>query len=158
MITNMTQENKELLFKDLSARIPYHVRAKVWLKDRTTEEGPLDLQHNYADVLLNAFYYNKIVDIKPYLRPMSSMTKEEKKEFSKLLVKRYCEEDWEGHISTSYCIKIDNVYTDDEDGIKYPSAFSIDAIDWLNAHHFDYRGLLERRLALEAPKDMYNIK
>ena len=29
------------------------------------------------------------------------------------------------------------------------------AIDWLNAHHFDYRGLIEKGLALEAPKDMY---
>ena len=120
----MTQKEKKLLFKDLSARLPYHVRVKVWLKDGTTEEGPLDLEHNYGNVLQDAFfYYNKIVDIKPYLRSMSSMTDEERKEFSKLLVKRYCEEDWEGHISTSYCIEIDNVYTDDEEGIKYPSAF-----------------------------------
>ena len=28
-------------------------------------------------------------------------------------------------------------------------------IDWLNAHHFDYRGLIEKGLALEMPKDMY---
>lgn len=155
----MTQKEKKLLFKDLSARLPYHVRVKVWLKDGTTEEGPLDLEHNYGNVLQDAFfYYNKIVDIKPYLRSMSSMTDEERKEFSKLLVKRYCEEDWEGHISTSYCIEIDNVYTDDEDGIKYPSAFSMDAIDWLNAHHFDYRGLIEKDLAIEAPEGMYNIK
>ena len=82
-----------------------------------------------------------------YLRPMDSMTEKERKEFSKLLVKRYCEEDWEGHISTSYCIEIDNVYTDDEDGIKYPSAFSMDAIDWLRAHLFDYRGLIEKGIA-----------
>ena len=155
----MTQKEKKLLFKDLSARLPYHVRVKVWLKDGTTEEGPLDLEHNYGNVLQDAFfYYNKIVDIKPYLRSMSSMTDEERKEFSKLLVKRYCEEDWDGHISTSYCIEIDNVYTDDEDGIKYPSAFSMDAIDWLNAHHFDYRGLIEKDLAIEAPEGMYNIK
>lgn len=76
-IMNITQENKELLFKDLSARLPYHVRVKVWLKDGTTEEGVLDLEHNYADVLRDAFYYNKIVDIKPYLRPLSSMTEAE---------------------------------------------------------------------------------
>ena len=151
----MTQEEKELLLKDLSARLPHHVRVKVWLKEGTTEEGILDLEHNYGDVLRDAFYYNKIKDIKPYLRPMSSMTREERIEFSKLLVKRYCEEDWEGHISTSYCIEIDNVYTDDENGIKYPSTFSMDAIDWLNAHHFDYRGLIEKGLAIEASKDMY---
>ena len=150
----MTQE-KLLLFVDLSARLPYHVRVKVWLKDGTTEEGFLDLKHNYADVLTNAFYGGDITDIKPFLRSMSSMTKEERKEFSKLLDKRYTEEDWEGHISTSYCIEIDQVYTDDEDGIKYPSAFSMDAIDWLNKHHFDYRGLIRKGLAFEAPEGMY---
>ena len=78
----MKQEDKELSFKDLCARLPYHVRVKIWLKDGTTEEGTLDLEHNYADVLLDAFYYNKIKDIKPYLRPMTSMTEAEAKEIS----------------------------------------------------------------------------
>ena len=64
-----------------------------------------------------------------------------------------CEEDWEGHISTSYCIEIDNVYTDDEDGIKYPSTFLMDAIDWLNKHHFDYRGLIPLGLAIEVTEE-----
>ena len=80
----MTQEDKELIFKELCARLPYHVKCKIWLKDGTTEEGLLDLQHNYGDVLQDAFYYNKIKDIKPYLRPMSSMTEEEKEEYCQL--------------------------------------------------------------------------
>lgn len=80
----MTQENKEILFKDLCARLPYHPRVKVWLKDGTTEEGALDLEHNYGDVLRDAFYYNKIVKIKPYLFPLSSMTEEEKEEYCQL--------------------------------------------------------------------------
>lgn len=74
----MKQEEKQLLFTDLSARLPYHVKVKVWLKDGTTEEGFLDLKHNYADVLTNAFYGGDIKDIKPYLRSMSSMTDAEK--------------------------------------------------------------------------------
>lgn len=37
------------------------------------------------------------------------------------------------------------------DGVEYPE----DYIDWLNVHHFDYRGLIKRGLALEAPEDMY---
>ena len=42
----MTQENlKQLLLKDLCARLPCHIHAKVWLKDGTTEEGTLDLEH-----------------------------------------------------------------------------------------------------------------
>ena len=80
----MTQEHKELLFKDLCARLPYHTRIKVWLKDGTTEEGALDLEHNYGDILRDAFYYNKIVKIKPYLFPLSSMTEEEKEEYCQL--------------------------------------------------------------------------
>ena len=136
----MTQEDKELLFKDLSARLPYHVRLKVWLKDGTTEEGVLDLEHNYGDVLRDAFYYNKIKDIRPYLRPMSSMTEEEKKEYESL------------------CILIPVNYDSDLSKYDYYTTDSIDSFDWLNAHHFDYRGLLEKGLAIEAPKGMYDIK
>ena len=115
----MTQEEKELLFKDLCARLPYHPRVKVWLKDGTTEEGALDLEHNYGDVLRDAFYYNKIV-IKPYLFPLSSMTEEEKLMYEGLM------------------IGIDNI------------SYMLDVIDWLNSHHFDYRGLIEKGLAIDA--------
>ena len=80
----MTQEDKELIFKELCARLPYHVKCKIWLKDGTTEEGLLDLQHNYGNVLQDAFYYNEIKDIKPYLFPLSSMTEEEKEEYCQL--------------------------------------------------------------------------
>ncbi len=85
MIIIMTKENKELLFKDLCVRLPYHIRLKVWLKDRTTEEGVLNLEHNYSDVLRDTFYYNKIIDIKPYLRSMSLMSEEERKEVETLI-------------------------------------------------------------------------
>jgi hypothetical protein len=48
------------------------------------------------------------------------------------------------------------------DGSEYGRISSIDEsiklIDWLNVHHFDYRGLIPMGLALEAPKDMYNTK
>lgn len=118
----MTQE-KELLFQDLSARIPYHVRVKVWLKDGTTEEGVLDLEHNYGDVLRDAFYYNEIKDIKPYLRPLSSMTDEEKSKYN------------------FYLTRIE---------------FAYDAsllIDWLNKHHFDFRRLIPRNLAIEITEE-----
>ena len=116
----MTQEDKELIFKELCARLPYHVKCKIWLKDGTTEEGLLDLQHNYGDVLQDAFYYNKIKDIKPYLRPMSSMTEEEKLMYEGLM------------------IGIDNI------------SYMLDVIDWLNSHHFDYRGLIEKGIAIDA--------
>ena len=126
-IMNITQKDRELLFKDLSSRLPYHVRVKIWLKDGTTEEGVLDLEHNYADVLLDAFYYNKIKDIKPYLRPMSSMTEEEKEDYKDLL----------------YCVKYG------VDTATYITLFAVNMLtDWFNAHHFDYRGLIKKGLAI----------
>ena len=111
----MAQEDKQLLFVALCAMLPYHVRLKVWLKDGTIEEGFLDLEHNYADVLRDAFYYNEIKDIKPYLRLMSSMTETERQEYGLVL----CNE------------------------------LSVNRFDWLNAHHFDYRNLIGRGLAID---------
>ena len=133
----MTQEYKELLLRDLTARLPDHVRCKIWLKDGTTEEGLLDLEHNYGDVLRDAFYYNKIVDIKPYLRPMSSMTKDEVGEYISL------KEDIVG-----------------SDGITYFFE-TYESIDWLNKKMFAYRtidgkDMFELGIALQAPKGMYN--
>lgn len=118
----MTQEEKDLLFKDLCARLPYHTRVKVWLKDGTTEEGALNLKHNYGDVLRDTFYYDKIVKIKPYLFPLSSMTEEEKSMYEGLM------------------IGIDN------------TSYMLDIIDWLNSHHFDYRGLIKKGLAIDATR------
>ena len=139
----MAQEEKSLLFKDLCTRIPYHVRVKVWLKDGTTEEGSLDLQHNYSDVLRDAFYYNKIVDIKPYLRPMSSMTEEEFVEYH--------------HIKYNKVTYRDNWKYIDVGKYHNVGIIPIDEyLDWLNAHHFDYRGLIEKGLAIEAPEGMYS--
>jgi len=135
----MTQQDKELLFTDLCSRLPYHVRLKVWLKDGTTEEGALDLEHNYGDVLRDAFYYNKIIDIKPYLRPMSSMTEEEKRELEKII---------DGILG--YNAKN---YFHSEDDYNWNTLYNTH--DWLNSHHFDYRGLISKGLALEAPKGMY---
>lgn len=142
----MDKSEKELLFKDLSARLPYHVRVKVWLKDGTTEEGFLDLEHNYADVLRDAFYYNKIIDIKPYLRPMSSMTEEEKEEFHKL--KQFSVTvvmpNGVSLIKPTYIVDLE----DDGNGLNY-------LYDWLNKKMFDYRGLISKNLAIEASEGMY---
>ena len=108
----MEKKDKELLLKDLCARLPYHVKCKIWLKDGTTEEGPLDLEHNYGNVLQDAFYYNKIKDIKPYLRTMSSI--------AELITAK-----------------------------EWSSLGGIVLIDWYNANHIDYRGLIEKGLAIE---------
>lgn len=117
----MTQE-KELLFKDLSARLPYQpLCKKIDTEDDFCEYDVL-LGYSLRD-LIN----NKII-IKPYLRPMSSMTEEEIGEYK-------CLND---ALDENYEVHIDNAYP---------------AFDWLNAHHFDYRGLIKKGLAIEVTEN-----
>ena len=122
----MIQEDKELIFKELCARLPYHVKCKIWLKDGTTEEGLLDLQHNYGDVLQDAFYYNKIKDIKPYLFPLSSMTEEEKEKYCQLQQK----------------VIYNSKGVVNEDVTKY--------INWCYKKHLDINNLIPMELAIDA--------
>ena len=77
----MTQENKELLLKDLCARLPYGV--KIELTWWGTGEGTginTTLEPDHIEQLLND--EDGDIEIKPYLRPMSSMTEEEWEELS----------------------------------------------------------------------------
>lgn len=116
----MTQEEKELLLKDLCARLPYGVKVKC-------ASEILTLNVNW----LKVFQYH-LDEIKPYLRPMSSMTEDERKKY----------DDWHLELEAG----------------KIKEWKIADYIDWLNAHHFDYRGLIEKGLALEAPEDMYKTE
>lgn len=122
----MTQEEKDLLIKDLCARLPYHTRVKLWLKDGTTEEGALDLEHNYGDVLRDTFYYDKIVKIKPYLFPLSSMTEEEKEEYCQLQQR----------------VIYNSKGVINEDVTKY--------INWCYKKHLDINNLIPMELAIDA--------
>ena len=168
----MTQEDKELLLKDLSARLPYGVicywRIGSELTLNLTEyNGQLtcinkveieDSSDYYYDCYFNVrndsngnSFQNEDVPIeivKPYLRPMSSMTEEEGKELEHL----FCEIDAPCWVDTEYgCVNFaGGDFIDTEIAEVY--------IDWLNAHHFDYRGLIEKGLAIKAPEGMYNIK
>ena len=132
----MTQEEKQLLIKDLCARLPYGVKIK-YLPDNRLDGIVLPYLHNGLTVLQKGAisYRANIKYIRPYLRPMSSMTEEEKKE----------------RLSTFFTV------VDTKTGLTpmLSGLKSIEYIDWLNAHHFDYRGLIEKGLALEAPEGMY---
>ena len=154
----MKPEDKQIVFQDLCARLPYHVRCKIWLKYGTTEEGPLDLEHNYGDVLQDAFFYHdRIKDIKPYLRPLSSMTKEEAREIAIL----------HGYYETEILfVKVTEKYIDVtlDDGsicgtytetIWYDEIVSsLECFDYLNKKMFDLRGLIPKGLALST--ETYN--
>ena len=137
----MTQKDKELLLKDLCARLSYGVMCACG-----NYNGQLKLVCPEGDycVLQNSPY--AIETIKPYLRPMSSMTEEEKGE-----LKLEQEKDEE------LFIQVINKSQNGDDsllGTVIPHC----AEDWANKNHFDYRGLIPMGLALKAPEGMYNIK
>ena len=129
----MTQEDKELLLTDLCARLPYGVKFHYFPNEGSKGTEAIGTatcwDGDVQCVETNDEGFN-IENIKLYLRPMSSMTEEELAEWQFEL-----DMDIDG-----YCIP------------SYP------ALDWLNAHHFDYRGLIKKGLAFEAPEDMYKTE
>lgn len=135
----MTQEHKELLLKDLCARLPY----SLCVQD---EYGEIDYI-NYNDVHF-ANYFDSILNgkVKPYLRPMSSMTEEEftkLKEYSGL---KYDQLDLASFQNGTY--KCLDFYLS-----EVPSGAVIRVFDWLNRYHFDYRDLIPMDLAIAVTKE-----
>ena len=129
----MTREEKELLVKDICQKLPYGVKIRVeypFLEEkdwRPEDLYGLDLRR---EVIAGTSV--RIEEFKPYLRPMSSMTEVESEKFEEFL-------------------ELQSEYTTGAD-----IRFKYDMFDWLNSRHFDYRGLIEKGLALEAPEEMYN--
>ena len=129
----MTQEEKQLLFKDLCGRLPYGVICKLSAKDANVSiTEKLDLGG------LEHFIFGTM-DVLPYLRPMSSMTEKEKE----YIKNRWCYNDWD--IDGPSSLWREKIDVEDAEGI----------IDYFSEHHFDYRGLIEKGLAFEAPEDVY---
>lgn len=123
----MTPEEKQLLLKDLCARLSY----ETWVQYEGKEWLVTGYGHGRVSLLPSAFSSvgvscPLVEEVRPYLRPMSSMTDEERKYYNQL-----------------------SLLVADGDGNVY------EEIDWLNANHFDYRGLIPMGLALEVPDDMY---
>lgn len=132
----MTQEEKQLLTKDLCGRLPYDV---IVLEDvdQTFDGGSIGVLVEISKYNGNKYPRLKgqyllftecsltpvtIEEVRPYLRPMSSITKEEEN--------IVCN----GHVQ----------FWERE--------------DYCNKHHLDYRGLIEKGLALEAPEKMYKTE
>ena len=141
----MTQKDKELLMKNLCARLPYgvicHYDTIVPMVGKVKSYGRL-YNISFFDVKpCFQFHCNRDIfdfdNVKPYLFPLSSMTEEQQEEF-------------------------DRIYADDMqvvacnlknklDGKPYETNFGhYRHIDWLNKNHFDYRGLIEKGLAIDA--------
>ena len=123
----MTQEEKDLLLKDLCARLPYGVKISVDDKVETVQGiNILDTVVEY-----DSWLSSDIEEIKPYLFPLSSMTEEQRKEYDKIIyhsVELHCE--------------------------RYYDVIDVDSCDELHdfyhKNHFDYRGLIPMGLALDA--------
>lgn len=117
----MTQEDKELLLKDLCARLPYNVICQVEFKENGKYNSKVMLlsgiftDEAYFTTKGGSIYSN---EYKPYLFPLSSMTEEQNKE-------------WLYTLSSDYHI-------------------TYDTVDWCNKNHFDYHSLIEKGLAIDA--------
>lgn len=170
----MTNEEKALFLQDLSARLPYNLQLRCFdlevdednsytgnkicsdqalfginllnIETEYTESSPIICVDEDGQ---EGCY--SLDNIKPYLRPMSSMTDSEKTELE-LIGFRYKE----SHITNEYMIKgynyIKPPYTP-VDEVKCS-----EVIDFFNSRHLDYHGLIEKGLALKAPEDMYDIQ
>jgi len=137
-------ENKELLLKDLCARLPYGVKCENFnhVYGKNVFEVT-DIRNNgYICGVINNQHCWAVFDsleLKPYLFPLSSMTEEQKIEcFGKIDI----EIDEYNEIWSKFPINNDIILTNIQDWLK--------VIDWLNKNHFDYRGLIPMGLALDA--------
>lgn len=128
----MTQEDKELLLKDISGRLPYGLIVQISLFRNDGRKRDLDLDPHVTENIWELIdKYHAL----PYLRPMSSMTEEEDNEWSGLNVDPLLEAVGERH-------------TRAED-LMLRAKSQYQPTEWLNAHHFDYRGLIPMGLAIE---------
>ena len=131
----MTKEEKELLLIDLCARLPYGVKLVQHKANGQIAFGTpicIDTRMFAVELDNSATLMVSLDTLKPYLRPMSSMTEEEEK-------------------------MIDEIYGDNS-STQSDIQLSSKLINFLNAHHFDHHGLIEKGLALEAPEGMYDFK
>ena len=139
----MTQGEKQLLLKDLSGRLQYGVHCRVFKLNETIKEDDdilygiigdnvITLKSNEDECLM---YYQ----VKPYLRAMSSMTDDEKREIYNWLVEN--DVDWFDFSK----LRLDEIL------ISFDSSWLL--VDWLNKNHFDYRGLIPKNLAIEVTEE-----
>ena len=138
----MKQDNKELLLQDLCGRLPYKVRifeiepvnniqSNLTLLSVTNKESVICITPSGGVI------GSSIDAFKPYLFPISSMTEEQREEFLNIQTE-------ERQILLNALIEYKSGKYD-----KIPIIAPYKQIEWLNKNHFDYRGLIERGLAID---------
>ena len=139
----MTQEEKDLLLKDICSRLPYGVKVQIDLQSNiyppmickvcNIEFAEMGGSFIGVEVLPDSYCEYREFLCKPYLFPMSSMTTEQKKEYT--------------HI-------VNYISSDDTDNWKEGEFIYTEQLDQLmhfyHKNHIDYRGLIEKGLAIDA--------
>lgn len=134
----MKSEEKHLLLVDFCARLPYGVICKTSKGNGhlcSINQTIFGIEYGINIKATERDYFDDKEEIKPYLRPMSSMTEEEQKEFVKF-----------------HCVNICPIVITENLTISNEA----EMFEWLNKKMFDYRGLISLGSALEAPEGMYN--
>ena len=131
----MEQKNKNLLLRDLCSRLPYGVILNccnsIGEKLTSISENGL-INHDYD-----------IDEVKPYLFPLSSMTEEQLNELKEYSGLKYSASLLELNTWTDECTTLEFWLE------ETPSYVVIKVFDWLNEHHFDYRNLIDKNLAID---------
>ena len=117
----MTQEQKDLLLKDLCVRLPHGV--KISVNDKVESLQGINILDNVVEY--DSCLSSDIEEVKPYLFPLSSMTEEQSKIYHELIG---------GMFGTSALINFEVLE------------------DFFHKNHLDYKGLIEKNLAIDATK------
>ena len=143
----MTQNEKDLLLKDLCARLPYGV--KVEYNGEKYKISNVSICNETITIYGERGYPMEveIKKVKPYLFPLSSMTEEQKYDFYCRFIENDCDFD-----------DFKEFYLDN--GMWHELLTTLDdiesIIDWFHKNHFDYRGLIPMGLAIDATnKNIY---
>lgn len=139
----MTHEDKQLLLADLCARLPYGVKVKCPFDDEPYTLLSINWNKEIAVIgfVVDGIYVTskqKLVDIKPYLRPLSSMSDEEYEEFGATRLEHQLK-----------CLEIDEKRKAFEAGIK----FDVEDLEYLYSRHYDACGFIPMGLAIKVTKE-----
>ena len=153
----MTQQYKGLILRDLCTRLPYGVKAKVNVnKELARLMKPIfigeDGEYSYmcpSIIFINEdnikYVFSGLFECKPLLFPLSNMTEEQKEELKELCNMYDPYHDYDSYENWGIEVFNKHIHSD-----NYKFTFTADVIDWFCRHHFDYLGLIEKGLAIDA--------
>lgn len=171
----MTQEDRLLVLRDLCVRLPYNPYCLV--KDDSKPRKLIRIEVDEWDGILLDFATETyeslqvyLSEVKPCLRPISSMTEDEVKELAKIKHGRFShhtildindilllgKSEWSAWVKYELTDKVyitPRIYTTCEIVGRVNWETTRQEIDWLDAHYFDYTGLIDKGLAIEVTKD-----